>query len=81
MHAGAMLQKILRPVSARLDVRNARNLLLAVQALVRGRHLTLMELARHWPGAERVRAPLKRLDRLLGNCGCMHGVRICTGRP
>ena len=68
MHAGAMLQKILRPVSARLDVRNARNLLLAVQALVRGRHLTLMELARHWPGAERVRAPLKRLDRLLGNC-------------
>jgi hypothetical protein len=63
-----MLQKILRPVSARLDVRNARNLLLAVQALVRGRHLTLMELARHWPGAERVRAPLKRLDRLLGNC-------------
>jgi hypothetical protein len=58
----------LRPVSARLDVRNARNLLLAVQALVRGRHLTLMELARHWPGAERVRAPLKRLDRLLGNC-------------
>ena len=68
MHAGAILQKILRPVSARLDVRNARNLLLAVQALVRGRHLTLMELARHWPGAERVRAPLKRLDRLLGNC-------------
>jgi hypothetical protein len=68
MHAGAIWQKILRPVSARLDVRNARNLLLAVQALVRGRHLTLMELARHWPGAERVRAPLKRLDRLLGNC-------------
>ena len=37
------------------------------QALVCGRRLTLMELAHHWPGAERVRAPLKRLDRLPGN--------------
>jgi hypothetical protein len=26
-----------------------------------------MELARHWPQAERVMGPLKRLDRLLGN--------------
>jgi hypothetical protein len=67
MHAFAILQKILSPVSARLDLRNARNLMLAVQALVAGRRLTMMELARHWPGAERVRAPLKRLDRLLGN--------------
>jgi hypothetical protein len=67
MHAVAILQKIVRSVSAQLDVRNERNLLSAVQALVRGRRLTLMELARHWPGAERIRAPLKRLDRLLGN--------------
>lgn len=67
MHAVAILQKILRPVSALLDVRNARNVFFAVEALVRGGHLTLMELARHWPGAERVRAPLKRLDRLLSN--------------
>ncbi len=67
MHACAVLQRILRPVIARLDARNARNLFLAVEALIRGRRLTLMELARHWPGAERVRAPLKRLDRLLGN--------------
>lgn len=91
MHAGAILQKILGPVSARLDVRNARNLLLAVQALVRGRRLTLMELARHWPGAERIRAPLKRLDRLLGNCQ-VHAWRadlygaaakwlLCSARP
>src|SRR6266571_4209122 len=67
MHAVAIVQKILRPVSAQLDLRNARNLLLAVQALVRGRRLTLMELARHWPSAERVVGPLKRLDRFLGN--------------
>jgi len=57
MHACAVLQRILRPVTARLDARNARNLFLAVDALVRGRRLTLMELARHWPGAERIRAP------------------------
>lgn len=68
MHAAvAIVQKILRPVSAQLDVRNARNLVVAVQALVKGRRLTLMELARHWPQTERIRAPLKRLDRLLGN--------------
>lgn len=67
MHATQVLQKIFRPVIARLDARNARTLLLAVTALLIGRRLTLMELARHFPGAERVRAPLKRLDRLLGN--------------
>ncbi len=67
MHATKVLQKILSPVIARLDARNVRNLLFAVEALLVGRRLTLMELARHFPGAERVRAPLKRLDRLLGN--------------
>jgi hypothetical protein len=67
MHAIPVLQKIFRPVIAGLDVRNARNLLLAVEALLIGRRLTLMELARHFPGAERVRPPLKRLDRLLSN--------------
>jgi hypothetical protein len=67
MHAYRVLQRILHPVIVRLDVRNARNLFLAIEALAQGRRLTLMELARHWPGAERVRAPLKRLDRLLGN--------------
>lgn len=34
----------------------------------------MMELARHWPGAMRVAAPLKRLDRLLGNAQ-LHAVR------
>jgi len=29
--------------------------------------LTLMDVARSWPGAERIRAPLKALDRLLSN--------------
>lgn len=75
MHAAiAIVQKILRPVSAQLDLRNARNLVLAVAALGAGRRLTLMDLARHWPQAERVSAPLKRLDRLLGNVD-VHALR------
>lgn len=75
MHAAvAILQKIARPVSEYVDARNLRNLLLAAQALVSGRRLVLMELARHWPAAERVLGPLKRLDRLLGN-GAVHQVR------
>jgi hypothetical protein len=45
-----------------------RNVLMrAVDALIAGRRLTMMDMARSWPGAERVRAPLKALDRLLGN--------------
>lgn len=67
MHATQVLQKALRTAITRLDRRNARNLLYAVEALLTGRRLTLMELARHFPGAERVGAPLKRFDRLLGN--------------
>lgn len=67
MHATRALQKALHAAIARLDLRNARNLLFAVEALLSGRRLALMELARHFPGAERVQAPLKRFDRLLGN--------------
>lgn len=44
-----------------------RVLLQAVEALITGRRLTLIDVARAWPGAERIRAPLKALDRLLGN--------------
>jgi hypothetical protein len=43
----------------------------AIDALLTSRRLTLMDMARAWPGAERVRAPLKALDRLLGN-GHLH---------
>ncbi|MBB3801299.1 hypothetical protein FHR47_001533 [Xanthomonas arboricola] len=44
-----------------------RTLLHAVEALLRGRRLTLMDIARSWPSALRVRAPLKAVDRLLSN--------------
>jgi len=67
MHAPRVLYKLLSPALDRLDRRNVRTLLLAVAACYRGRRLVLMELARHWPGATKVWAPLKRLDRLLSN--------------
>jgi hypothetical protein len=41
---------------------HSRVLLRAVEAMVHGRRLTLIELARAWPDAERIRAPLKALD-------------------
>lgn len=67
MHAVSVLQKCLCNALDRMDRRRVRTLLLAVSALLAGRRLVLMELARQWPDARWVRAPLKRLDRLLSN--------------
>lgn len=67
MHAVKVLQKCLSDVFTPMHVIRAAALLGAVRALLAGRRLVLMELARAWPDAERVRAPLKCLDRLLGN--------------
>jgi hypothetical protein len=50
-----------------MHVYRVRALLGAVQCLLSCRRLILMDMARSWPGAQRVRAPLKRLDRLLSN--------------
>jgi hypothetical protein len=67
MRASEVLQKCLsESLNAMHALRNGV-LLRAVEALVRGRRLILMDLARSWPDAERVRAPPKALDRLLGN--------------
>lgn len=54
-------------LSAVLDVRLVRRVVNAAEALVTGRRLILMELARQSPGARRVAVPLKALDRLLSN--------------
>jgi len=67
MHAASVLQKCLPAVFSEMHLVRARALIGAVQALLLGRRLILMDLARAWPGAERVRAPLKCLDRLLSN--------------
>lgn len=50
-----------------MHVLRERTLLRAVEAVLQGRRLTLTDVARSWPDAERVRAPLKAFDRLLGN--------------
>ena len=68
MHAAAaVLQKCLPNVIGAMHAVRARALIKAVQSLLASRRLILMDMARAWPSAERVRAPLKCLDRLLSN--------------
>ena len=67
MHASRILRLCLSDVLLRMHAARSRRLLTAVDALVSGRRLTLTELARSWPGATWVHAPLKALDRLLSN--------------
>lgn len=67
MRATRVLQKCLAASLEPMHRARSRVLMLAVEALITGRRLTMMDMARSWPGAERVRAPLKALDRLLGN--------------
>ena len=74
MHASAILQRCLAPVLGSMHAGRRSVLLKAVEALIAGRRLTLIDVARSWLGAERVRAPLKALDRLLSNRH-LHGER------
>jgi hypothetical protein len=67
MRASEVLQRCLGDALGAMHALRARSLLKAVEALTSGWRLTLIDLARCWPGAERVRAPLKAADRLLGN--------------
>ena len=74
MRATEVLQKCLRDALGSMHALRSRVLLRAVESTIRGSRLTLIDLARSWPGAERIRAPLKALDRLLGN-GHLHAER------
>lgn len=67
MHAIKLLQKCLLSALEPMHMRRRESLLGSVAALIDGRRLVLMDLARSWPGQERVAAPLKRVDRLLSN--------------
>lgn len=67
MRAIEVLQKCLGDAVDSMHAMRSRVLLRAVEAVIHGRRLTLIDLARAWPCAERIRAPLKALDRLLGN--------------
>jgi hypothetical protein len=65
--AMGILRKSLSKAFARMHQARVKVLLEAVGAFILGRRLVLMDIARSWPKAQRVRAPLKKLDRLLGN--------------
>lgn len=62
-----ILRKSLSKAFARIHQARVKVLLEAVGAFILGRRLVLMDIARSWPKVERVRGPLKKLDRLLGN--------------
>lgn len=67
MHATEVLQKCLGKSLQPIHTLRSRAPMRAVEATITGRRLTLIDLARAWPDAQRIRAPLKALDRLLGN--------------
>lgn len=67
MHATEVLQKCLGKSLDAIHALRSRVLMRAAEATIAGRRLILIDLARAWPGAQRIHAPLKALDRLLGN--------------
>ncbi len=67
MRATEVLQKCLGESLHAIHALRSRVLMRAVEATISGRRLTLIDLARAWPDAQRIRAPLKALDRLLSN--------------
>lgn len=67
MRASRVLQKCLPESLGQMHALRGRVLLRSVEALVAGRRLTLTDVARAWPGSERIKAPLKAFDRLLSN--------------
>lgn len=67
MRAAQVLQRCLSDALVPMHARRRDVLFKATEGLLQGRRLTLMDVARSWPDARRVRAPLKALDRLLSN--------------
>ncbi|NIK37908.1 hypothetical protein FHY12_000193 [Xanthomonas arboricola] len=67
MRASQVLQRCLKSALSPMLALRRQMLLQAVESLLAGRRLVLIDLARSWLGVERIRAPLKRLDRLLSN--------------
>lgn len=67
MRASKVLQKYLSHSLPGMHALRERWLLRAVEALLLGRRLTLIDVVHSWLGATRMHAPLKAFDRLLGN--------------
>lgn len=65
MLPSAILSKCLSHVFKSLHQSTVPVIFCAIDALGQGCWLTMTEIARHWPHAERVSAPLKAADRLL----------------
>lgn len=65
MPPSLILKQCLAEVLSQMHRATVEVTLKAVDALGAGSWLTMTEMARHWPGAERVAAPLKAIDRLL----------------
>lgn len=80
MPPSRILPQCLHAVFRSLHASTTPVVLKAVAALSRGGWLTLTEVARHWPGAERVAAPLKAMDRLLRSAVLSRERGGCTGR-
>lgn len=74
MRASGVLQKCLPESLGDMHALRETVLLRSVEALIAGQRLTLTDVARAWPGARRVSAPLKAFDRLLSNRH-LHGER------
>lgn len=64
MCARQVLQKCLPDTLRRMHALRERALLHAMEALLQGRRLTLMDVACSWPDAERVRPPMERGDSI-----------------
>ena len=65
MHAASsVLQKCLSGVTDSMHVYRLRALLGSVQCLLSCRRLILMDMARSWPGAQRVRSSAEALGSL-----------------
>jgi len=59
------IAKVLGDALDRMQAQRARTLLRGRRIDTHGRRLTLMDLARSWPGAERIRAHSRRLIELI----------------
>lgn len=67
MPPSAILKQCFAEVFSQMHSATVQVMLKAVDALGAGSWLTMTEIARHWPNAERMAAPLKAIDRLLSS--------------
>ena len=67
MHVKQILTRCFPSVFSTMHATRQPVLIRSVEALITGHRLTLTDIARSWPNAQFVHAPLKAFDRLLSN--------------